>query len=334
MVEGRSVRVALFVVALVAQADAQPSGAQAEVLFRQGRQLMAQKKYAEACAAFDASQKLEPSISTVMNQADCREKNGQLATAWGLFLDAERQTRDGGNASSVQLHKVASQHAAKLEPKLSKLTVVVEGDAKLDGLEITRNGEAVDPGAWNRSLPVDGGTYTLVAKAAGHDDWTTSITVGGSADTKSVTIPKLPESPKLAPQHEPAVAATKPTDALAVTTTAPPPPHRSRTVPIVLGIGAVGLLGGSVGFELSSSSTYDQAKVEPNDAKQTSLWKSANQKRYLAEGLAAGGIACAGIAVWLLVRSGGDEPTATARGVSVEPMFATGGGGLLLDAHY
>jgi hypothetical protein len=334
MVEGRSVRVALFVVALVAQADAQPSGAQAEVLFRQGRQLMAQKKYAEACAAFDASQKLEPSISTVMNEADCREKNGQLATAWGLFLDAERQTRDSGNASSVQLHKVASQHAAKLEPKLSKLTGVVEGDAKLDGLEITRNGEAADPGAWNRSLPVDGGTYTLVAKAAGHDDWTTSITVGGSADTKSVTIPKLSETPKLAPQHEPAVAATKPTDALAVTKTAPPPPHRSRTVPIVLGIGAVGLLGGGVGLELSSRSTYDQAKVEPNDAKQNSLWKSANQKRYLAEGFAAGGIACAGIAVWLLLRSGGDEPTTTARGVSVEPMFATGGGGLVLDAHY
>ena len=86
--------------------------------------------------------------------------------------------------------------------------------------------------------------------------------------------------------------------------------------------------------ELSSRSTYDQAKVEPNDAKQSSLWKSANQKRYLAEGFAAGGIACAGIAVWLLVRSGGDEPTTTARGVSVEPMFATGGGGLVLDAHY
>src|SRR5689334_5913935 len=79
--------------ALSGTAQAQPSGAQAETLFRQGKELMGKGQIAEACAAFDASQKLDPTIATLLNQAACREKNGQLATAWGLFLEAERQTR-------------------------------------------------------------------------------------------------------------------------------------------------------------------------------------------------------------------------------------------------
>ena len=32
-------------------------------------------------------------VATLLNHASCREKNEQLATAWGLFLEAERQTR-------------------------------------------------------------------------------------------------------------------------------------------------------------------------------------------------------------------------------------------------
>lgn len=44
-----------------------------------------------------------PVPSTLLNLASCRERNGQLATAWGLFLDAERATReatDGANKNS------------------------------------------------------------------------------------------------------------------------------------------------------------------------------------------------------------------------------------------
>src|SRR5688572_5007835 len=81
-----------IVVALSGSAAADAK-AKAESLFRQGRELMAGGRYAEACAAFDSSQKYDPSTATLFNQADCREKNGQLATAWGLFVEAERQTR-------------------------------------------------------------------------------------------------------------------------------------------------------------------------------------------------------------------------------------------------
>src|SRR6185436_13656654 len=82
---------------------AQPAGAQAEVLFRQGRTLLSAGKVAEACSAFEESQKLEPAVTTLLNLAGCREKLGQFATAWGLFLEAARQTRSG-NAANQQMH--------------------------------------------------------------------------------------------------------------------------------------------------------------------------------------------------------------------------------------
>lgn len=333
----RSVSTACLLITLVTRADAQPSSAQAEALFRQGKQLMGQKKFAEACDAFDASQKLDPSIATMLNQADCREQNGQLATAWGLFLDAERQTRSSSEKSAANLGKVANQRAAKLEARLSKLTIVVGAEAKLGGLQITRNNDTVDPSTWNRELPIDGGTYTITAKAPGRHDFTTSITVGVEKDAKSVTVPKLTDAPT-APVVTP--PTTTGTDAVVAPETedddqATPSGGSSKVVPIVLGVGAVALLGGAIGFELSGRSTYDEAKAEPDNAKQDDLWQSANRKRYIAEGMAVGGLACAGVAVWLLVRSsGGSEQPTTARAVSVEPMLAIGGGGVLLQGRY
>jgi hypothetical protein len=111
----RTLSIVCILTASLSRADAQSSSAQAEALFRQGKQLMAQKKFADACEAFDGSQKLDPSIATALNQADCREQNGQLATAWGLFVEAERQTRSSADRSAANLGKVANQRAAKLE---------------------------------------------------------------------------------------------------------------------------------------------------------------------------------------------------------------------------
>src|SRR5215218_1432346 len=104
---------------------------------------MAAGKTAEACAVFEQSQKLEATVSTLVNLAACREKLGQLATAWGLFLDAERQTRwMSGNATKL-IHELALDRAAKLEPRVPKLTISVPDKNKIDQLEILRDKENV-----------------------------------------------------------------------------------------------------------------------------------------------------------------------------------------------
>src|SRR5678815_2379807 len=180
--------IAIAVVMSSSAALAQPTGAQAEVLFRQGRDLMAAGNIAEACSAFQESQKLQPAVTTLLNLAGCRERVGQIATAWGLFLDAARETRSATDAATKQFHSIAQTRAQKLEPRVSKLTINVPLKSQFEGLEIARDGDRIDAGLWNRALPVDGGTYKITARAPGANEWSTQITVAAETDTKTVEI--------------------------------------------------------------------------------------------------------------------------------------------------
>ena len=187
----RSLTSLALVAAIAGPAHAQPASAQAEIMFRNAKRLLGQGKVAEACAAFDASQKLDPTVSTLLNQANCREKNGQFATAWGLFLDAARDTRASTDDDGTQLHQVAVDHAAKLEARLSTLTIVVPAQQRAPGLEIRRGNELIDPVMWNQALPIDGGTYKIVARAPGVPEWSASIAIANDNDAKSVEVPRL-----------------------------------------------------------------------------------------------------------------------------------------------
>ncbi len=282
--------------AFAQSAGAQSAGAQAEALFRQGKSLMTEGKTAEACTAFAESEKLEHAVTTLLNLAACREKNGQLASAWGFFLQAERETRAANDAATKQMHTVAQDRSQKLEARLSTLTIAVPD--RVAGLSVSRDGIAIDAAAFDKPLPIDGGTYKIAAHAPGMTDWSTTIVVGAEHDAKSVEVPQLhalvaqPTNPP--PPREPAVT-----------------PHRSHLAPILTGAGAVVLLGGAVGFDLWGNGKYDDAKAEiVSQAKRDALYDSANHKRYIAEGLGIAGIAAAGVTVWLALRHP-DEAAAT-----------------------
>jgi hypothetical protein len=326
------IALAALVAVITARSDAQAqsSTAQAETLFRQGKELLAHGQIADACAAFDASQKLEPTLATLLNQASCREKNGQLATAWGLFLDAERQSRTATDEPTRQLHQVATGHAAKLEPRLSTLTINVSIENRVAGLEILRNNEPLDVGAWNKALPVDGGTYQITARAPGNAEWSTTITVGVERYAKTIETPRL----KAAALH--ATHAADPTST-AHPEAPSPGPARSKVAPLVVGGVALGLAGVALGFELSARSTYDRSKRELDNVKQDSLWHSANTQRYVAEGLGVVGLACVGVAVWLAVRGEDWETTASTTQASrwlVAPILGNDRAGLALEGRY
>jgi hypothetical protein len=301
----------LIVEAPAAHAQSTGASAEADALFDQGRAAMDAGRYAEACAAFDASQHQSPATSTLFNQANCREKNGQIATAYGLFREAERKTRARVDDEMERLNRVANARAKALEPRLSKLTILVAPEHQVPGLEVMRGELRLDAGAWNLPLPVDGGTIVIVARAPGYREWKSSIEVGGERDARAIAVPALgpqPEDPganKL--QHVVGIG-----------------PSRPRVVPIALASGAVVLLGSALGFELWGRADYDEAEAERDDARQTSLWRSARTKRYLAQGVAVAGVGCAGVAVWLWLRGERDQVDAPAptgsRRAHVEPV--------------
>lgn len=280
---------------------------EADALFRQGRELMASGQYAEACEAFAQSQELAPQVTTLLNLAGCFEKSGKIVTAQRLFAEAEAQTRAQSDEAMAQLHQVALGHVARLAPRLSKLTVHVgeEIAEKLPGLEILRDGERIPAEMWNQGQPIDGGTYTIVARAPGAQEWSQQVTVAVEADAQTVDVPALQPLPK--PTESPRHAE---------------PSGRSLGLPIGVGAGAVAVLGGALGFALWGNSTYDDAKAEMGDQeRRDSLESSANHKRYVAQGLAVAGIAGAGVAVWLYLRQSGGraESSATRTGLRLAP---------------
>jgi len=101
-------------------------------------------------------------------------------------------------------------------------------------------------------------------------------------------------------------------DAIPAIDRAPGSSHTSHVVPLVLGASALGLLGGGLGFELRAEARYDAAKSEMTSySRRNSLYSSANTNRYIAEALAASGLAAAGAAVWLYLRDEPHPPDAT-----------------------
>ena len=140
----------------------------------------------------------------------------------------------------------------------------------------------------------------------------------------AVSPPIPPLSPVVVeePAARPAAEATV-SRALAPTDRERP----SRVVPFALAGGAVVALGAALAFDLWGDSTYDQAKTETNASQQDDLWHSANDKRYVAEGLAIAGLGCAVASTWLFVKDKGRARVAD--GVGVAPLAETGRAGSL-----
>lgn len=158
---------------------------QAEALFEEGRKLMDQQHYDEACKKLEGSQKLDPGAGTLLNLAACYEKNGQIASAWVTYKDAA--------AAAAGRHQdwvdQANAKATELGPKLSHLTITAPQN--LSNLEITRDGAVVPAPSIGAAIPIDPGPHTIEAHAPGYKPFTAKITIGAMQDSQTVTVPAL-----------------------------------------------------------------------------------------------------------------------------------------------
>lgn len=172
----------------------------AEALFSEGRRLLDEGKYDEACAKFAESQRLDPGTGTLLNLANCYEQAGRFATAWATWKEAASSARDAGQTDREQL---ARGKAAELEGKLARLTIDVPEEARVPGLVIRRDGEELTSAIWGTPLPVDAGTRKIEASAEGYLPYSTEVSVtDGTA--QNVAIPKLEVDPNFEKEPEPA----------------------------------------------------------------------------------------------------------------------------------
>jgi hypothetical protein len=194
-----------FGVSIATGAASEPTSADkslATQLFKEGRTLVDQGRYAEGCRKLEESQRLDPGGGTLLNLALCHEKEGRTATAWTEFVEALGIARKDDRPQRAE---IAQQHIEALEPTLSRLIVQVPPASDLADLEIKRDGTAIRRAAWGTAMPIDPGDHIVEAFALGKIPWKQTVTVGGKAETKTITVPVLENAP--APPT-PAVAAT------------------------------------------------------------------------------------------------------------------------------
>lgn len=215
--------IAVALVPTIAHAQSASDQAAATALFKQGRDLMAAGKYAEACPKLAESQRLDPGAGTLLNLATCYEKNGQIASAWTTYQDAASAAQKAGEADRV---KAARAKVAQLEPTLPTLTIVVPAATDRPDLEIRRDGDLVGRAAWGAPIPIDPGPHPVDASAPGKTPWHGQAQIGGAGAKVSIEIPPLadasaspaagpppPASPAPAPPAAPPAESTTPSNA-------------------------------------------------------------------------------------------------------------------------
>lgn len=188
---GSSMAVAMMAVSARARATTAQDAAAAQALFEDGKRLMNAKDYARACPKFAESQRLDPGLGTVLWLGDCHAKNGQLASAWASFKDAEAlATREKDSRVTV-----AREEAARLEPRLSKLTIRVPQAARIPGLEVQRDGAKLGEPLWGTAVPTDGGLHVIRASGPHKKPWEGRVQVPTEGGSAGIDIPVLEDAP-------------------------------------------------------------------------------------------------------------------------------------------
>lgn len=263
---------AVALVLAFASAVAPPARAQgdraarADALFAQGKQALEAGDFAHACPKLADSYALDPTNGTLLALGLCHEGQGRTATALRELRAAARGATKDGRTDRVQF---ALAHVARLEPRLSTLTVVVPVDAPA-GIGVDVDGTPLATADWGRPVPVDPGHHEVAAHAGGRKPWTAGVEVGPEHDAQTIQVGALasdaPAAPApvaevpppagTAPGGAPATGAARATDSV--------PASGAWKRPTGWAVGGAGIVAVGVGafFGASAISKSNDAKSQ------------------------------------------------------------------------
>ncbi len=290
--------------ALAQTAAAQPSAADkaaAEALFKQGRALADQERYAEACPKFAASQQLDAGLGTLLHLANCYEKQGKLASAWATFEEAASVADTRGDAPRAELARV---RAAALQPQLAKLVVEVPTILP-EGFEVQRNGIALPAPSFGVPLPVDPGSWLVRASAPGYEPFEQAVNI--TPEQSEPYIVRILPLTQLAPAatnpapEPPPLASTATTEDF-IQETPRQEAHSQRTLGLI--VGSAGIISGVISgiFTVMALSSNNNSKDLCDPADQNLCSPEGVEERdqaltYAAIATGAGAVGIVGVGV-------------------------------------
>lgn len=287
----------------------------------------------DCAGAIDKLQKAESlyhAPSLLGRLGECQVKVGKIVLG---TENLQKVVREDLGSSPNPAFVAAQQRAKKVLdealPRIAKLKISVGGACTKD-VKVTVDGEAVAKAMIGENRPTDPGNHTIKATAPGCLEATTTVQLadGEAKEAPLVLEPdpnaKKDDGPKDGPKDPPKDLPKPPKDA----------PGEGGGAPtlawVSLGVGAVGLVGGTV-FGLSAMS------------KKTSLDKVCGVKSACPESARADidsmktsatistvgfvvGVVGVGVGVVLLVKGGGERPPTSAW---VRPTVGLGSVGLV-----
>jgi len=275
-------RVVVLAVVLLSAPAAAGDRTLADKLFEKGRALQAQKDWAGAVEAFEASLREEPAPGTLYNLGICHQELGKLASAYTEFNDVV--AKDSNKARVAD----AKMRAKALEPRLTKFKLTIKEPVR--GLVVERDGSDIT-GLEGQVVPVDPKEYTISATAPGYKLYSTRIALDKEGETIAIEIPALEKTAEdpmplpTTPTQRPSVVAGMFPRQLALRQLAIPDGHfevsagtavsSSDTLFQQTPIDAA--VGGRVGiqmFELGVSAGFHVRHSQMNKANQPQRWGS------------------------------------------------------------
>jgi hypothetical protein len=191
---------AMLLFATRASADAESD---AKDLFERGRQLRAAGDCAGASPLFEKAYALFPSaLGPLRNAAECEESTGHWATARRSWLELKRAMITTHDPKYTGWDAEAEAAAKRLEPRVSHLMIDVStGGHATNALEVTVNGEVLEPTLVGTTLDRDPGSYVVRAHIGAGEvaEQKVDLVTGESRAVRLVVAPAgqpLPPQPK------------------------------------------------------------------------------------------------------------------------------------------
>ncbi len=313
---------AVFGVALwlgqVAVASAQPSTSdakRADNLFTEGQRLLKEKSYADACAAFEQSQELDPAIGTQLNIGLCYEEWGHITQAYKAFVEAARLA----NAANDDRGPKAAKRAADLKAKLATLTLTLNDDADSQA-EIRLDGKVLKMRQLS-NIVLDPGAHTIVLKAPGAEPSTKKFSLrAGQHEEFFLEIPTA---------EGPAAPA------------APAPSHTRAIVGWTLAGLGVAALGGAGYYSYDARQDYraafkDNCDATTNVCNAIGFQGTSEARRHanISSFVAGGGLAIAVTGIVVLLTGKKSKAPTDGTAWYLAPTFGANKGGLALRGRF
>ena len=293
----------------------------AEQLFKKGKKLLAEKKYADACYAFEQSDRIDPQIGAKLNVARCYEEWGKLATAWRWYSDAEQLATRAGDERAAKIH----ERLAELDGKVPRLKLTLPPDAITDRVVLRIDGVELALTAIGGDRRVDPGPHQIDTIVAGEKRGKTVAIARGDKVEFPLPVP-VRAKPRRAP--DPVAAETD--------------PGRTRRL-VGLGVSGAGVVAAGVaGFvTLNARSDYQHAlhgycadATDMCDATGLDRTHSAKHRANIATAVAIGGLAAVAGGLIVYFTAPGAPHDRAEHAIYLGPALGGDGAGVVLGGAF